>query len=116
MILPKIVKSYNQNNHVIEFGESTSRKYMIFQSYDSVMCVITKDNIYFNDDVDDYTKTTRKYLYKFLDDYRFHSDKIQTWDIIDNIQGSNNGKNVIIKYIIDTGNKIDDKIIVNDYL
>lgn len=67
MILPKIVKSYNQNNHImISFQSNTY--IIIFQSYDKVMLSIDNTGVYLNEDIDDYTKTTSKYLYKAVED------------------------------------------------
>ena len=67
MILPKIVKSYNQNNHIIVLYQSDNIV-LVFQSYDKVMLSINNNGIYLNEDLEDYTKTTSKYLYKAIDD------------------------------------------------
>ena len=67
MILPKIIKSYNQNNHIIVSYQSNSYV-LVFQSYDKIMLSINNDGVYLNEDIEDYTKTTCKYLYKAIDD------------------------------------------------
>lgn len=67
MILPKIIKSYNQNNHIIISYQSNDIV-LVFQSYNKVMLSIDNRGIYLNEDLNDYTKTTSKYLYKAIDD------------------------------------------------
>jgi len=67
MILPKIVKSYNQNNHIMIAFQSNTYV-IIFQSYDKVMLSIDDTGVYLNEDMNDYTKTTSKYLYKAVED------------------------------------------------
>ena len=67
MILPKIMKSYNQHNHIIVSYQSNDFV-LVFQSYDKVMFSINKYGVYLNEDLDDYTRTTSKYLYKAIED------------------------------------------------
>ena len=67
MILPKIIKSYNQNNNIIIFCEKAAFSVM-FQSYNKIMFVINSHGIIINEELSDHTKTTRKYMYKALED------------------------------------------------
>jgi len=67
MILPKIVKSYNQNNHIILLVENANFR-LTFQSYNKVMLSVGYNGVILNEDLSDYTKTTRKYLYEAMDD------------------------------------------------
>ena len=118
MILPKIVKSYNQNNHIIRCWDGLSMQYN-FQSYLTIMFGINKGKIYFNENVNNYTQTTCKYLYRALDWILEHIDDwaLTTEDFDNNLEvkntiidllNSNNTKRAIMQYIIDTGNKIND--------
>ena len=67
MILPKIIKSYNQNNHII-LSYQSNEFVLVFQSYDKIMISIDNYGVYLNEDLNDYTKTTCKYLYKAIED------------------------------------------------
>lgn len=119
MILPKIVKSYNQNNNIIRYWEIVDGDCVIFQSYSSIMFTIIKGKLSFNDNIDNYTQTTCKYLYKALN---WVVDYIDNWNLseyeydtnikikntIIGLLESNNTKRAIMQYMIDTGNKIND--------
>ena len=118
MILPKIVKSYNQNNHIIRCWTLSDMEYT-FQSYWTQMFVISDHKIYFNSNVDNYTKTTCKYMYQALnwiieniDDWNLTTNdinnSIELKNTIVDLLSSKNVKRAIMQYIIDTGNKIND--------
>lgn len=66
-MIAKIEKSYNQNNHIIVSVDGINFV-VTFQSYDKAMMVVSKYGVIFNEDVNDYTKTTCKYLFKAIDD------------------------------------------------
>ena len=57
---------YNKNQFIMN-----DEKKIVFQSYDSIIAVIDKKSgeIVFGNDWD-YSKTTRKHLYLFLNDYK----------------------------------------------
>lgn len=66
-MIAKIIKSYNQNNHIILTYEGASIT-LTFQSYNKVMFCVSKYGVLLNEDLDDYTKTTCKYMYQAMDD------------------------------------------------
>lgn len=66
-MIARIEKSYNQNNHIIISVDGINFV-VTFQSYDKVMMVVSKYGVIFNEDMEDYTKTTCKYLFKAVDD------------------------------------------------
>lgn len=66
-MIARIEKSYNQNNHIIISVDGINFV-VTFQSYDKVMMVVSKYGVIFNEEMEDYTKTTCKYLFKAVDD------------------------------------------------
>lgn len=66
-MIAKVIKSYNQNNHIIITYEGASYV-VIFQSYDKVMFSVSKHGVILNEDLDDYTRTTCKYMYEAMND------------------------------------------------
>lgn len=91
------IKKYANNQIVIN-----TDKEIIFASYESIIAIIRNRKIIFGSDWD-YSQTTLKYLYKFLNDY-FVADEIDQA-----IQGK--GKKEALQRLID--NK---KIILNENL
>jgi hypothetical protein len=66
-MIAKIIKSYNQNNHIIISFEGASFV-VTFQSYDKIMLSVSRCGVILNEDLDDYTKTTCKYMYEAIND------------------------------------------------
>lgn len=64
----KVEQFYNKNQFRI-YGESKN----IFQSYDSTIAIIKKGMLILGKNWD-YSKTTLKHLYMFLNDYDFEID------------------------------------------
>ena len=107
--LPKIMTSYNSNNHIIKFADDNDILYdgIIFQSYKTIMMVISYDGVYFNNNIDCYTNTTIKYLYRCLKDVKYCINSVNQ-NIIDEILVSKNKKQAILNYILDTNKYIND--------
>lgn len=86
----KVSQFYNKNQFVIE-GQSVTT----FQSYDSTIAIIdSKDHLTLGRDWD-YSNTTRKHLYLFLNDYSYNAT------IQEALQEANKRK--AIQYLIDEG-------------
>lgn len=67
MILPKIVKSYNQNNQLI-LTQNGIHFELTFQSYNTVVMHVYNGGVIFNRNLEVYTNTTLKYLTRAIDD------------------------------------------------
>ena len=104
-MIPKIIHSYNQNNHVIRYFDGDD-KITIFQSYNTIMfilhthpatCILMDENDY------NYTRTTCKYLYKFIDDFIIYDDDVSASvrNKLHDVLKSNNIKKSLLKYYRD---------------
>lgn len=92
----KVEQFYNKNQFIIFGGDAI----VTFQSYQSTIANFEKNgNLNLFKDWD-YSKTTLKHLYLFLEDYKsFASDF--TKNLIDKVLKSNNKKQAIQKLIDD---------------
>ena len=92
----KVEQFYNKNQFVIYGGDAI----VTLQSYNSIVAKINKKGtLIFGNDWN-YSKTTLKHLYLFLEDYKcFASDF--TKKLIDKVLKSNNKKQAIQKLIDD---------------
>ena len=105
MMIPKIIHSYNQNNHVIRYYNGDD-KITIFQSYNTTMFVIhTNPTTWILMDESDYnfTRTTCKYLYKFIDDFILYDDdvSVNVRNKLTDVLKSNNIKKSLLKFYRD---------------
>ena len=65
----KVANLYNKNQFIIEV--STSKDYLIFQSYKSEVAIYCYDTrkLYVNEYYINYSKTTSKHLYIFINEF-----------------------------------------------
>lgn len=89
----KVKQFYNKNQFLI-YGKGV----LIFQSYNSTIAKIEKGVLTFGSDWD-YSKTTMKHLYLFLDDYsnEIHDEKQQ--EVIYTLWKENNKRKALQKAI-----------------
>lgn len=66
----KVKQFYNRNQFIIESNEK-----IVFQSYDSTIAVREGQKLTLGKDWD-YSKTTLKHLYKFMDEYAYSYSKM----------------------------------------
>lgn len=98
----KVEQFYNKNQFVIFGGDAM----VTFQSYNSIIANIdNRGTLNLGNDWD-YSKTTLKHLYLFLNDYKYMTQDY-TKKLIDNILNAKNKKQYIQKLIDD------DKIFIN---
>ena len=83
----------NSNQYLISYNDD-----IIFQSYNTIIFTYCKkDNtIYFNDDEDNYTKTTCKYLVLALEELIYKVNDATSKQKIKDILNSNNRKKFIL--------------------
>lgn len=98
----KVEQFYNKNQFVIFGGDAI----ITFQSYNSIIANIDKNGTLNLGNDWDYSKTTLKHLYLFLEDYKYMTQDY-TKKLIDNILNAKNKKQYIQKLIDD------DKIFIN---
>lgn len=92
----KVEQFYNKNQFVIFGGDAI----VTLQSYNSIVAKINKKGTLIFGNNWNYSKTTLKHLYLFLEDYKsFASDF--TKNLIDKVLKSNNKKQAIQKLIDD---------------
>lgn len=114
MILPKIIRSYNPKNHLLLIYDNARGYIVIFQSYDSVMFSVSNNGVILNEDLEDYTQTTRKYMYQAMDDvandYQLASyTSRENMDVLNAIITGEKSKNILkhmarqTAYIYNTG-------------
>lgn len=84
---------YNKNQFIITDGNK-----IVFQSYDSTIAEIVNGRLVLHTDFD-YSKTTQKYLYLFIQDYYCNFD-YNTREILCNLQYSKN-KRAFLQNLID---------------
>ena len=89
----KVEQFYNKNQFVIRGGNNIT-----FQSYDSTIAVIENRVLTLGRDWD-YSRTTLKHLYLFLDDEARYNVDFETRNIINDILNSKNKKATIQKLI-----------------
>lgn len=86
------VEQFNNKNQFIIVTNGKK----VFQSYDSTICIIDYSNKTITLGHDwDYSKTTSKHLYLFLDMYATDNN------LVDELRNSKNKRKVINKYIDD---------------
>lgn len=109
MILPKIVKSYNQNNHIIQEWDESDCLYdrFIFQSYNTTMMAVDSTGLYFNDNESNYTQTTCKYLRQSMEYLQGYLNT-ENRHLMLGLLNTNNTKKAVLKYVNETGRRIDD--------
>lgn len=91
-----VISNFNSNNqYLILYNDN-----IVFQSYDTIMFTYCKkDNtIYFNNDEDNYTRTTCKYLGLALDELIYKIDDVTSKQKIKDILNSNNRKKLILSF------------------
>lgn len=89
-----VINNFNNNNqYLISYNDN-----IIFQSYETIMFTYCKqDNtIYFNDDEDNYTRTTCKYLGMALDELIHKVNGMESKNKIKDLLNSNNRKKFIL--------------------
>ena len=89
-----VINNFNVNNqYLISYNDN-----IVFQSYDTIMFTYCKkDNtIYFNDDEDNYTKTTCKYLGLALDELMYKVNDVTSKQKIKELLNANNRKKFIL--------------------
>lgn len=89
-----VINNFNVNNqYLISYNDN-----IVFQSYATIMFTYCKkDNtIYFNDDEDNYTKTTCKYLSLALDELIYKIDDVTSKQKIKELLNANNRKKFIL--------------------
>lgn len=89
-----VIENFNVNNqYLISYNDN-----IVFQSYDTIMFTYCKkDNtIYFNDNEDNYTKTTCKYLSLALDELIYQVNDVTSKQKIKEILNANNRKKFIL--------------------
>lgn len=92
----KVEQFYNKNQFVIYGGDAI----VTLQSYNSIVAKINKKGtLIFGNDWN-YSKTTLKHLYLFLNDYKYLASDF-TKKLIDKVLKSNNKKQAIQKLIDD---------------
>lgn len=92
----KVQQFYNKNQFIIFGGDAI----VTFQSYQSAIANFEKNgNLNLFEDWD-YSKTTLKHLYLFLNDYKYLASDF-TKNLIDKVLKSNNKKQAIQKLIDD---------------
>ncbi len=89
----KVEQFYNKNQFIIRGGNSIT-----FQSYDSTIAVIEDRVLTLGRDWD-YSRTTLKHLYLFLDDEARYKVDFETKNIINEILNSKNKRAKIQKLI-----------------
>lgn len=90
----KVEQFYNKNQFIIFGGDAM----VTFQSYNSIIANIdNRGTLNLGNDWD-YSKTTLKHLYLFLDDYKYMTQDY-TKKLIDNILNAKNKKQYIQKLI-----------------
>lgn len=90
----KVEQFYNKNQFIIFGGDAM----VTFQSYNSIIANIdNRGTLNFGNDWN-YSKTTLKHLYLFLNDYKYMTQDY-TKTLIDNILNSKNKKQYIQKLI-----------------
>lgn len=90
----KVEQFYNKNQFIIFGGDAM----VTFQSYNSIIANIdNRGTLNFGNDWD-YSKTTLKHLYLFLNDYKYMTQDY-TKKLIDNILNAKNKKQYIQKLI-----------------
>lgn len=92
----KVEQFYNKNQFVIYGGDAI----VTLQSYNSIVAKINKKGtLIFGNDWN-YSKTTLKHLYLFLNDYKYLASDF-TKNLIDKVLKSTNKKQAIQKLIDD---------------
>lgn len=92
----KVEQFYNKNQFVIYGGDAI----VTLQSYNSIVAKINKKGtLIFGNDWN-YSKTTLKHLYLFLNDYKYLASDF-TKNLIDKVLKSTNKKQTIQKLIDD---------------
>lgn len=92
----KVENFYNKNQFIIR-GDGN----IVFQSYESTIAVITEDGDLILGIDWNFSKTTSKYLYLFLNDFQYDLKK-ETKTEIERVLNSSNKRNAIQK-LIDNG-------------
>lgn len=90
----KVTNFYNKNQFIIKNGDE-----IFFQSYESMIAKIDKEGVLYLGDDWDYSKTTLKHLYLFINDYKYNMNekyrKLFNYDFL----SSKNKKQFIQKLI-----------------
>lgn len=97
--LPKVENFYNRNQFIITIDDE-----IYLQSYNSIIAKVHKryGHLYIYDDWD-YSKTTLKHLYLFLQDIAMEYCETRIIDLIDKILSSKNKKQALAK-VLDSEN------------
>ena len=66
----KVTNFYNKNQFIIKNGDE-----IFFQSYESMIARIDKKGVLYLGDDWDYSRTTLKHLYLFINDYKYKMNK-----------------------------------------
>lgn len=86
-------------------------KQLIFQSYASIIAVYDKENDEMILGCDwDYSTTTSKYLYKFIDTYFYYKSSSKYNELSKELYNSNNKRNTIKKAIENGLIKLDEEL------
>lgn len=104
MILPKIVKSYNQNNQLI-LTQNGLYFELTFQSYNTVIMHVCNRGVIFNRNLDVYTKTTLTYLTRAINDIVNDIGlacytNTNNYDMLSCFLDATNKKNAVINHLI----------------
>lgn len=90
----KVEQFYNKNQFIIKGEEKT-----VFQSYQSTIAEIVGGKLILHTDFD-YSKTTQKHLYLFIQDY-FYSFDCETRENLQGLEYSKNKRAYLQKLIDD---------------
>lgn len=92
----KVEQFYNRNQFIIYGGDAM----VTLQSYNSIVAKINKQGTLILGNDWNYSKTTLKHLYLFLNDFKYLASDF-TKNLIDKVLKSNNKKQAIQKLIDD---------------